>query len=56
MLILGLDRDQDPHSSKRLELDPHIMNADPKHCSAYSKSILINQNFDSCDKRIGGSL
>jgi hypothetical protein len=30
LLILGLDLDPDPHSSKSLDPDPHIMNADPK--------------------------
>jgi hypothetical protein len=30
LLILGLD--PDPHSSQSLHPDPHIMNADPKHC------------------------
>jgi hypothetical protein len=39
LLILGLapdpeldpDTDPDLHSSKSLDPDPHIMNADPKH-------------------------
>jgi hypothetical protein len=35
LLVLGLDLDTDldPHSSKRLDQDPHIMYADPKHYS-----------------------
>jgi hypothetical protein len=32
LLIFSLDLDPDPHSSKRLDQDPHIMYADPKHC------------------------
>jgi hypothetical protein len=36
LLIFNLDfdlvSDLDPHSSKRLDPDPHIMYADPKHC------------------------
>jgi hypothetical protein len=30
-LDLDPDPELDPHSSKRLDPDPHIMNADPKH-------------------------
>jgi hypothetical protein len=39
---IGLDLDSDPeldpdqHSSKSLDPDPHIMNADPKHWCAVS--------------------
>jgi hypothetical protein len=29
---LDLDLNPDPHTSKRLDPDPHIMHADPKHC------------------------
>jgi hypothetical protein len=40
--------DPDPHSSKRLAADRHIMNADPKHCR-----IRIRNNYSfsaSCCK------
>jgi hypothetical protein len=35
LLTFSLDLDPDPHSSQKLDLDPHIMYADSKHWGKY---------------------
>jgi hypothetical protein len=41
----ALELDPDPHSSKRLDPDPYIMCADPKHCH---KGYLYLYHFLAC--------